>query len=134
MYVDACAIVSLVAREDSASAYAEALAGAADPWTSMLAAWEATIVLSRPGQLNCAFRQAERVVVEWLEERNIALRESGRPREVLALAVAVAEKHGLGKRALSNLDCFHYAYAKAADDPILTMDRLLRATDAEALP
>jgi ribonuclease VapC len=134
MYVDACAIVSLVAREDSASAYAEALAGAADPWTSMLAAWEATIVLSRPGQLNCAFRQAERVVVEWLEERNIAVRESGRPREVLALAVAVAEKHGLGKRALSNLDCFHYAYAKAADDPILTMDRLLRATDAEALP
>ena len=104
MYVDACAIVSLIAREDSAAAYAEALAGAADPWTSMLAAWEATIVLSRPGQLNCAFSQAERVIIEWLEERNIALRESERPREVLALAVAVAEKHGLGKRALSNLD------------------------------
>lgn len=134
MYVDACAIVSLIAREDSATAYAEALAGAADPWTSMLAAWEATIVLSRPDQLDCAFRAAERVVVEWLEERNIALRESERPREVLALAVAVAEKHGVGKRALSNLDCFHYAYARAADTPILTLDRLLRATDAETLP
>ena len=134
MYVDACAIVSLIAREESASAYAEALAGAADPWTSILAAWEATIVLSRPGQLNCAFRKAERVVVEWLEERNIALRESERPREVLGLAVAVAEKHGLGKRALTNLDCFHYAYAKAADTPLLTLDRLLRATDAKTLP
>ena len=58
MYVDACAIVSLIAREDSATAYAEALAGAADPWTSMLAAWEATIVLSRPDQLDCAFRNS----------------------------------------------------------------------------
>ena len=134
MYVDACAIVSLIAREDSATAYANALARAADPWTSMFAAWEATIVLSRPDQLNCAFRTAERVVVEWLEERNIALREPERPREVLALAVAVAEKHGLGKRALSNLDCFHYAYARAADAPILTLDRFLRATDAETLP
>jgi ribonuclease VapC len=134
MYIDACAIVSLIACEGDASVYAEALRGAAEPWTSPLAAWEATIVLSRPDQLNCAFRKAERVVVEWLEERNIALRESAPPREVLALAVAVAEKHGLGKRALSNLDCFHYAYARAASAPILTMDRLLRATDAETLP
>jgi ribonuclease VapC len=99
----------------------------------MLAASEAIIVLSRPDQLNCAFRQAERVVIEWLDERNIALRESERPREVLALAVAVAEKHGLGRRALSNLDCFHYAYAKAADAPILTLDRPLRETDVAAL-
>lgn len=134
MYVDACAIVSLIAREASASAYATALAGSADPWTSPLAAWEATIVLSRPGQLDCPFRKAERVVVEWLEERDIALREPERPREILALAVAVAEKHGVGKRALSNFDCFHYAYAKSAGAPILTLDRLLRATDAETRP
>ena len=134
MYIDACAIVSLIAREDSAPAYATALAGAADPWTSTLAAWEAAIVLSRPGQLNCPFSKAGRVVAEWLEDRNIALREPERPNDVLALAVAVAEEHGLGKRALSNLDCFHYAYAKAADTPILTMDRLLRETDAKTLP
>src|SRR5271154_819688 len=102
MYIDACAIVSLIAREDSAPAYAEALAAAADPWTSTLAAWEATIVLSRPDQLDCPFSKSGRVVAEWLEDRNIALREPERPREVLALAVAVAEKHGLGKRALSN--------------------------------
>jgi ribonuclease VapC len=134
MYVDACVIVSLIAREDSASAYAGALSGVADSWTSPLAAWEATIVLSRPGQLHCSFAKAERVVVEWLEERNIALREPERPREVLALAVAVAEKHGVGKRALSNFDCFHYAYAKSADTPILTLDRILRATDPKTLP
>lgn len=134
MYLDACAIVSLIAREDTASAYAEALAHEGSAWTSTLAAWEAIIVLSRPGQLNCPFNMAERVVVEWLEERNIALREPARPREVLALAVAVAERHGLGKRALSNFDCFHYAYAKATGAQILTLDRLLRATDLETRP
>ena len=36
--------------------------------------------------------------------------------------------------ALSNFDCFHYAYAKAADEPMLTLDKLLRATDLKTLP
>ena len=134
MYVDACVIVSLIAGEDTAPTYADELACVEGAWTSPLAAWEAIIVLSRPNQLDCAFSVAERVVVEWLEERNIALRESGRPREILSLAVAVAEKHGLGKRALSNFDCFHYAFAKAADAPLLTLDLLLRETDAETRP
>ena len=91
-------------------------------------------MLSRPDQLACRFSEAEGVVVEWLEARDIGLREPDRPREVLAFAIAVAEKHGLGKRALSNFDCFHYAYAKAAGAPILTLDRLLRATDVATEP
>ncbi len=134
MFVDACAIVSLIAGEETAASYADALALADDPWTSTLAAWEAVIVLARPDQLDCPFSETESVVTEWLEARNIALREPGRPRDVLAFAVAVAEKHGLGKRALSNFDCFHYATAKAAGAPILTLDRLLRATDVETRP
>jgi len=132
--VDARAIVSLMAREDTASADAEAPTDDGGAWASTLAAWEAIIVLSRPEQLNCPFDKAERVVVEWLEERTIALREPARPREVLALAVAVTERHGLGKRALSNFDCFPYAYAKAAGARILTLDQLLRATDVETRP
>jgi ribonuclease VapC len=48
--------------------------------------------------------------------------------------VSVAERHGLGKRYLSNFDCFHYAHAKAAGAPMLTLDRLLRETDIETLP
>lgn len=39
-----------------------------------------------------------------------------------------------GKRSLSNFDCFHYAYAKASDDPLLTLDRKLRQTDVKTLP
>ena len=69
-----------------------------------------------------------------LEPRDIALRDPPLPGRVLAHAVAVADRHGVGQRALSNFDCFHYAYAKTAGEPLLTLDRLLRSTDAETKP
>ena len=62
------------------------------------------------------------------------MRETASPRDVLAHAVAVAQKHGIGKRALSNFDCFHYAYAKTADQPLLTLDQKLRETDVRTVP
>jgi ribonuclease VapC len=62
------------------------------------------------------------------------LRETGAPRDVLHHAVAAAERHGIGRRALSNFDCFHYAFAKAGGIPLLTLDRLLRETDVPTLP
>lgn len=134
MFVDACAIVSIFAGEESALAYEKALLAADAPFTSPLAAWEAIIVLSRPDQLNCSFLDAHAVVTEWLEMRVIPLREPGAPADVLYHAAAVAQSHGVGKRLLSNFDCFHYAYAKAAGEPLLTLDALLRATDVETLP
>ena len=134
MFIDACAIVSMMAGEHTAREYGEALASASGPWTSALAAWEAILVLSRPDQLNCRFSDAESAVVEWLEARGIAFRDPPSPRQTLGHAVAVAEKHRVGKRALSNFDCFHYAYAKASDDTLLTLDRLLRATDVATRP
>jgi ribonuclease VapC len=134
MFVDACAIVSLIAEEDSAPAYEAALASTKAPFTSPLAAWEAVIVLSRKDQLDCRYSEAEGAVVEWLDVRGIEIRDGGDPRLVLHLAVAVAEKHGIGRRYLSNFDCFHYAWAKVADQPMLTTDELLRATDAPTLP
>ena len=134
MFVDACAIISLMAGEDTADAYEEALLGAASPFTSALAAWEAIIILSRPDQLDCSYRDAEGAVLEWLDDRNIELRETGQPREILHHAVAVAQDRGIGRRYLSNFDCFHYAHAKAMGQPILTTDRLLRETDVDTKP
>jgi ribonuclease VapC len=134
MFVDACAIVSIIAGEETAIAYEGALAATTEAFTSPMAAWEAIIVLSRPDQLNCRYHQAEQVVVEWLAARNIALRDPATPARILTYAVAVAEKHGIGKRALSNFDCFHYAYAKAAGCSLLTFDKLLRETDVEQVP
>lgn len=134
MFIDACAIVSMMAGEETGDAYEAALLDASAPFTSALAAWEAIIVLSRPDQLDCPYTAAEAVVVEWLEARQIALREPASPRSVLSHAVAVAEQHCLGKRHLSNFDCFHYAYAKTMGSPLLTLDQLLRETDVETLP
>ncbi|SDP39237.1 type II toxin-antitoxin system VapC family toxin [Phyllobacterium sp. OV277] len=134
MFVDACAIVSIMAGETTAAEYEDALLEATNPITSSLAAWEAIIVLSRPDQLNCRYSEAEGAVIEWLDARSIQLRDAPSPRRVLSYAVAVAEKHGIGKRALSNFDCFHYAYAKAMRQPLLTLDRLLQETDVETYP
>jgi ribonuclease VapC len=134
MFVDACAIISMFAGEDTSRAYEQALEEAGAPWTSALAAWETVIILSRPDQLNCKYTEAEAAVIEWLDARNIVLRETTSPRDVLTHAVAVAEKHGIGKRSLSNLDCFHYAYAKVAKEPLLTFDQKLRETDVDTLP
>ncbi|HEX7854981.1 MAG TPA: type II toxin-antitoxin system VapC family toxin [Sphingobium sp.] len=135
MFVDACAIVSIFAGEDSADAYDKAMAGSATPlYTSALAAWEAIIVLSRPDQLACSYLDAHEVVTEWLKLRNVDLCETGSPANLLLKAVEVAQTHGIGKRALSNFDCFHYGFAKLAGVPLLTMDRLLRETDVKALP
>jgi ribonuclease VapC len=134
MFVDACAIVSMIAGEKSAEAYEIALAASRQPFTSPMAAWEAIIVLARPDQLNCRFRQAEAVVVEWLAERNIRLREAASPDRTLALAVAAAETWGVGRRGLSNFDCFHYAYAKGEGCVLLTLDALLRNTDVDHAP
>jgi ribonuclease VapC len=134
MFVDACAIVSMMAGEDSAGAYEAALLDAPSPSTSALAVWEAIIMLSRPDQLNCKYGDAEGAVLEWLDARNIRLQEPDSPRRVLSFAIAVAEKHGLGRRHLSNFDCFHYAYAKAMNTPLLTLDQLLRETDVDTVP
>jgi len=134
MFVDACAIVSIFAEEDSAPAYDRALASAEAPFTSALAAWEAIIVLSRPDQLDCSYLDSHAVVTEWLELRDIELRDTASSANALRFAVEVAQNHGIGKRALSNFDCFHYAYAKVAGVPLLTLDTLLRQTDVETMP
>jgi ribonuclease VapC len=124
----------MFAQEETATAYEQALEATVTPWTSALAAWEAIIILSRPDQLDCRYSQAHDAVVEWLEARNIELRETTSARDVLTNAVAVAQEHGIGKRSLSNFDCFHYAYAKFGDVPLLSLDRKLRETDVKTLP
>ncbi|WP_298673099.1 type II toxin-antitoxin system VapC family toxin [uncultured Sphingomonas sp.] len=134
MFIDACAIISIFANEETAPAYDRAIMAAEAPYTSALAAWEAIIVLSRPDQLDCPYIEAHALVTEWLALRNIELRECPLPADALLYAVEVAQEHGIGKRKLSNFDCFHYAHAKVAGTPLIALDRLLRDTDIVTLP
>jgi ribonuclease VapC len=134
MFVDACTMLALIAREPTETDYSFELDRAINPVTSALAVWEAVLVLSRPDQLNCKLTQAEAYLLDWLEERNIQIVEPRSPREILAHAVSAAEKYGVSRRSLSALDCFHYAYAKALEVPVLTLDQALRKTDVTCLP
>lgn len=135
MFVDACAIVSMFVGEPDAAAYNAALENADHPITSPFAVWEAVIVLARPDKLDATFEMSLTAVRLWIAERGIVLQHPpATPDNLLDLAVAVASRHGLGKKRLSSFDCFHYAHAKSAGVPILTNDRLLRATDVATAP
>jgi len=133
MFVDACAIVAIMHRETTGPVYERALIAADSPFTSPLAAWEAVLILAHPNKLNCSYRQAEKVVRAWLERQRIELRDADAS-SVLTSAVMAAELYGVSRRQLSNFDCFHYAQAKAAGVPLLTLDQRLRETDVETLP
>ena len=134
MFVDACAIVAILVNESDRPAYETALISASDPFTSPLAVWEAVIVLAHPLRFGMTFTKTHGIVREWLISQGIALRDSADADTVLSHAVAVADQIGVGKRRLSNFDCFHYAHAKAAGAPILTLDALLRQTNVRTLP
>jgi ribonuclease VapC len=135
MLVDACAIVSILSNEADAPAYSQELARAERPFTSVLAVWEAVLVLARPDKLDRPADLVEELVVEWLDATSIALLAFDTPpREVLREALFAARTYGAGRRGLSNFDCFHYALAKVAGVSLLTRDGLLRATDIPTAP
>lgn len=135
MFVDACAMVSILSAEPDADAYAQALERASAPTTSALAAWEAIVVLSRADKLAKPLPAVERLVCEWLSENRILLQGPlVSEREILRLAVEALSTASGGANRLNALDCFHYAYAKAGDATLLTNDRQLRATGIAAAP
>lgn len=134
-FVDACAIVSILSGEEDADLYGAALEGNREAFTSPMAAWEAIIILARPEKFDLPFATSHALVVEWLIERGIALRNPSAPAtDILALAVSAAEKHGIGRRHLSNLDCFHFAQAASEGAALLTRDVLLRETGLKTHP
>jgi ribonuclease VapC len=135
MFIDACAMVAILSLEDDAETYDQTIKNSDQPFTSILAAWEAILILSREEKWNCPFDKAQKIVLEWLREKNITLQGLvSMPEIVLTHAVRAAQIYGVGKKKLSNLDCFHYAFAKAENVPLLTYDRLLRITDLDVLP
>ena len=135
MFVDACAIVAIISNEAEADEYALALTSAADAFTSVLAAWEAALVLSRNDKLNLNVEVTGKIVQAWLKQNNIEMRNCTAPAaEVYARALHAAATYGVSRRALSNFDCFQYAYAILEDVPMLTLDRLLRTTNLRTRP
>lgn len=135
MFVDACAIVSMISREPDADRYNNAIRREKEPFTSALAVFEAVLVLARPAKLAIPLSVAEALVCIWIVERGIELRECAvPPRDTIAHAVRAARDFGLSRRKLSAFDCFHYAFAKASDSVMLSNDAALRSTDLVCAP
>ena len=133
MYVDACAIVALLADEPEAMRVADALTRTASPITSPIAVLEAALALARPDKFDISVATAGAIVEEFLRERTITVRDLPPATETSRLALDAAHRYRTGRRGLNLGDCLHYACARHYDVPILATADEYRQTDLEVV-
>lgn len=118
MFIDASALVAIVAREPDHEELKRRLKGHRRRTVSAFVVYEATLALSRIGGVSLDDAQA--LVMEFkkifaVAEVNIELRFA-------AMALDAFERYGRGqghKAKLNMGDCFAYACAKALNAPLL---------------
>lgn len=133
MFVDACAIIALLSDEPEAERVARALVGAPNRMTSPVAVLEAVLGLARPDKFGIAVAAVEPMVLEFLEARDIEIRDLPPAPETVAFSVQAADRYGSGRHRLNLGDCLHYACAKHYQVPILATDNEFRQTDLETV-
>ena len=128
MFVDASAIVAILAGEDEAELLAEALESAAEPITSPIAVWEAAASISRKtGQR--ADAELPRILA-FLDVARVAIAPVDMT--IAAAAILAFDRYGRrsGHRAELNMgDCFAYAFAKQGDVVLLYKGKDFPQTD-----
>ncbi|GLS45079.1 type II toxin-antitoxin system VapC family toxin [Methylobacterium brachythecii] len=132
MFVDASAIVAMIAHEPGHAELAKALEGATSPrTTSGIAILEAVMALRRIGDVGVP--GAEAIVRRFLDEADIV---------VVAItdletrgAFAAYGRYGKGQDHPAQLnmgDCFAYACARAHDVPLLFVGNDFSQTDIQS--
>jgi ribonuclease VapC len=134
MFVDACAIIALLSDEPEAGRVSEALGLAEHPMTSPVAVLEAALGLARPDKFGLSVEAVEPIVLEFLDERGIEIRDLPPALEATHLALSAAHRYRAGRHGLNLGDCLHYACAKFYGVPILATDNEFRQTDLETVP
>jgi ribonuclease VapC len=134
MFIDAAAIVAMLSEEAEAGRCSEALMRATDPITSPIAVWEAAVALARPDKLGLPLERVEGLVLRFLEDRGIAIRDLPEAREATTLSLQAARRFRTGPMRLNLADCFHYACARHYRVPILSTAGEFRFTDIETVP
>jgi ribonuclease VapC len=132
MFVDACAIIALLSDEPEADRVSDALVSAGHRMTSAVAVLEAALGLARPDKLGLSVEAVEPLILEFLDERGIEIRDLPPATETTRLALSAAHRYRDGGLNLG--DCLHYACAKFHDVPILATDDEFRQTDLETVP
>jgi ribonuclease VapC len=133
MYVDACAIVAVLADEAEAERVSDALTRATGPITSPIAIMEAALALARPDKFDLPVAAAGAIVEEFLSERAITVRDLPPAAETTRLALDAAHRFRSGRRGLNLGDCLHYACARHYSVPILATADEYRQTDLEVV-
>lgn len=75
MFVDARAIIALLSDEPEAARVSNAIASAKAAFTSPVAVLEAVLGLARPDKFGLAVAEVEPIVVDFLDERGIEIRD-----------------------------------------------------------
>ena len=133
MFVDACAIVALLSGEREAERIADALAVATHRFTSPVAVLEVVLALARPDKFNRSVADIEPLVRDFLDSRDIEIRDLPPAPETTRLALSAAHQFRGGRYGLNLADCLHYACAKHYRVPILATDDEFRRTDLETI-
>ncbi|HEY1613879.1 MAG TPA: type II toxin-antitoxin system VapC family toxin [Rhizomicrobium sp.] len=117
IFVDASAIIAIIARESDADSLAARLGQAGKIYVSPIVVYEAALGLARIGNLPVA--QARAVLADFLEE--IAAETLALNSAISDAALDAFDRFGKGRHIASlNLgDCFAYACARALDAPLL---------------
>lgn len=128
MFIDASAIIAILAREPGWEVFATAIDNAAAPTTSPLAIYEAVAGLSRAASL--AIEDARRTVDHFLDRARISIEPIDRAAGDLALSAFARYGKGRGHPAQLNLgDCFAYAMARQRGVPLLYKGEDFALTD-----
>jgi ribonuclease VapC len=134
MFVDACAIIALLSDEPEADRVSEALISAGHRITSPVAVLEAALALARPDKFGISVEAATPLLLEFLDERGIEIRDLPPAMETTRLALSAAHRYRAGRHGLNLGDCLHYACAKFYGVPILATHDEFRRTDLETVP
>jgi len=129
MFVDACAIVALLADEPEAGRISRALATAQTAITAPVAVLEAALALARADKFNCSVEAIAPLIEDFLDECGIELRDLPPAAEMTRLALYAAQRYRSGRRGLNLGDCLHYACAKYFGMPILATGGEFSQTD-----
>lgn len=128
MFVDASAMVAILAREPDWETYAAAIETAAGVLTSPVAVYETALALARHRSLS--IEEATAKVHHFLEEARISIEPIDRAAGDLALSAFARYGKGRGHRAQLNLgDCFAYAMARQRGVPLLYKGEDFALTD-----
>lgn len=128
MFLDASAIVAMLADEDERLTFLSKLAGESDPLTSAVAVFEATLAIARRKGLTVD--EALAVIEGFLNLSKVRLVPIGVEEQRVALDAQSRFGKGRGHPAQLNMgDCFAYACARTNGRPLLFKGNDFARTD-----